>query len=49
MGVFADLGGDGGAKLRRGSDVVEVVNFHDGRNGSASGFEELEGSSPSFC
>lgn len=30
MGIFADLGSDGGTELRDGGDVVKIVNLHDG-------------------
>lgn len=48
MGVLADLGGDGGAKLGDGSDVVEVISFHDGGQRSASYSEEIEHSVTRF-
>lgn len=48
MGVLADLGGDGGAELGDGDDIVEVVDFDDGGNGSAGRSEEVENFVPSF-
>lgn len=42
MRVLADLGGDGGAEVGLGDDVVEVVDVHDGGDGSAGGPEEIE-------
>ena len=48
VGVLADLGGDGGAELGDRNDVVEVVDFHDGWQRSASCPEEIEDSLPRF-
>lgn len=46
VGVLANLGGDGGAKLGLGDDVVEVVDLHDIRDGSTGGPEEVEHAAP---
>lgn len=42
VGVLADLGGDRGAELGDGDDIVEVVDLHDGGEGSAGHLEEFE-------
>lgn len=42
MSVLPNLGGDGGTELGGGNDVVQDVDFHDGRDGSARSLEELE-------
>ena len=48
MGVLADLRGDDGTKLGVRYDVVEIVDIHDCRCGSASHLEEFKGPIPSL-
>lgn len=48
VGILANLGGDCGAELGNGSDVVEVIDVHDGWDGSARWPEEIEDSVPRF-
>ena len=48
MGVLADFDGDSGVELGWRYNVVEVVDFHDTRDGTAEQPEEFKGSFPSF-
>eukprot|EP00262_Sarcandra_glabra_P010433 TRINITY_DN25718_c0_g1_i1.p2 TRINITY_DN25718_c0_g1~~TRINITY_DN25718_c0_g1_i1.p2 ORF type:complete len:123 (+),score=22.09 TRINITY_DN25718_c0_g1_i1:256-624(+) len=48
VGVFTDLGGDGGAKLGDGDDVVKVVDVNDGRDRPTRFSEEIQRFSPRF-
>lgn len=42
VSVLAYLRGDGGTKLGDGHKVVEIVDLHDGGEGSAGSLEEIE-------
>ena len=48
MSVVTNLSRDCEAELGRRDDVLEIVNVHDGRDGSAGCSEEIEYTAASF-